>query len=182
MEETVKEESKKTLLVWIDEHPKTTFWTRFVLWTFFACVLPFVFLVWRFKLFHKISSIQIGGWGIIAIIIVAVFVFTVIRYIKMAFSTKYSLVAQILNGFCKVIIPLLVALVVFYSIRENVDLMIQVLGCVILCEAVAIPINPLPKWAYESQKNVREEERKDTVDYLLDGFFKRKKEEGKGDE
>ena len=43
---------------------------------------------------------------------------------------------------------------------------------------VAIPLNPLPKWAYEMQKDVRAEERKETFDYLLDGFFSRKKNSG----
>jgi hypothetical protein len=59
--------------------------------------------------------------------------------------------------------------------------MLQVLGCVTLCEFIALPLNPLPKWAYEAQKNVRVEERKETADYILDGFFRRKKEEKSGE-
>lgn len=187
MEETeTKEQSetektdKKTLTEWIDEHPKFVFWLRFVLWTICACILPFVFIVWRFKLFQTISQMQIGGWGVIAIVIVAIFIITVIRYVKLAFSTKYSFTKQCLNGFVKVVLPLAVVLVIVYSTRNNVDLMIQVLGCVTICETVAIPINPLPKWAYECQKNVKEEERKETVDYLLESFFKKKKDNDSG--
>lgn len=153
-----------------------TFWARFVLWSLCACILPFVFIVWRFKLFHTISQIQIGGWGVIAIVIVAVFIFTIIRYVRLALSAKYSLIAQCLNGFCKVVLPLLIVLLILWNIKSNIDLFIQVMGCVTICETVAIPINPLPKWAYEKQKNVRVEERKETFDYLLDGFFRRKKE------
>ena len=58
--------------------------------------------------------------------------------------------------------------------------MLQVLGCIILCEIIAIPLNPLPKWAYEAQKNTRIEERKETADYIIDSFFKKKKENDKG--
>ena len=34
-----KEATKKSLGTVIDEHPKTVFWTRFVSWAMFACVL-----------------------------------------------------------------------------------------------------------------------------------------------
>ena len=178
---TEEEEQKSSFIAWIEEHPKSVFWIRFVLWTMFACVLPFSFIVWRFELFHAIAKIQIGGWGLIAIIIVAVFAITVIHYVRIALMAKHTLLGQTLGGFCKVIIPLLAALFILRSVRDNVDLMIQVLGCVTICEAVAIPLNPLPKWAYDMQKDVRAEERKETMDYLLDGFFKRKKEEKPGE-
>lgn len=185
MEEETKEtkQVKKTEKIseWIEEHPQAVFWTRFVSWFLFSCGLPFAFIVWRFQLFQKISKIQIGGWGIIAIIIVAVFIFTVIKYVKLALNAKYTMTAQILGGICKIILPLLVALITLYSVRDNVDLMIQVLGCVTICEAIAIPLNPLPKWAYEKQKDVKEEERKETTEYIIDTFFKKKKEvEGGG--
>ena len=176
MEEIKREPQKKTLSETLEEHPKTVFWSRFVSWAMFSCILPFLFIVYRFKLFGKISKIQIGGWGIVAIVIAAAFVFTVIRYIKLAFAGRYSLVGQILSGICKVILPLGIFMVLLYNIKNNVDIMIQVLGCVISCEAIAIPLNPLPKWAYDMQKDVRDSEKKDTIDYLLTEFFKRKKE------
>lgn len=170
------EKQKKSLGQVIDEHPKTVFWTRFVSWAMFACVLPFIFIVWRFKLFGKISSIQIGGWGIIAIIIVAVFIFSIIRYIKLAFRGRYSLVGQILSGICKIILPLVVFMIILTALKNSIDIMLQVLGCVVACEIIAIPLNPLPKWAHDMQKETRDSEKKDTVDYLLTEFFKKKKE------
>ena len=175
--EEMTEEEKKNLLTWIEEHPKTVFWFRFVLWTLFACVLPFLFIAWRFELFGKVGQFQLSGWGIIGIVIVFIFAITVIKYIKLALSAKYSLIGQILSGFCKIILPLLMALAILKSIKDSVDTMMTVLGVVIVCEAAAIPLNPLPKWAYEMQKDVRVEERKETMDYLLDGFFKRKKDD-----
>ena len=123
------------------------------------------------------SSKEHSGFGVIAIVIVAFFVFAILRYVRIALSAEYSLIGQIINGFCKIIIPLIAALLILNSVKSSVDLMMQALGCVIACEAVAIPLNPLPKWAYERQKDVRAEERKEAFDYLLDGFFKRKKDE-----
>ena len=182
-EEALKEEQeqvaepvteKKTrferAMEWSNSHPRTVFWIRFALWTIFACVLPFIFIAWRFQLFQPITQIQIGGWGIIAIVIVAVFALAIIRYIRLALSAKYSFIGQCLTGLCKVILPLVIVWLIVYSVKSNVDLFLQVMGVVIACEAIAIPINPLPKWAYESQKNVRAEERTDTMDYLLSGF------------
>ena len=171
-----KEATKKSLGTVIDEHPKTVFWSRFVSWAMFACVLPFTFIVWRFKLFGKISSLQIGGWGIIAILIVAIFVFSIIRYIKLAFKGRYSLTGQILSGVCKIILPLVVFMIMLTALRNSIDLMLQALGCVIACEVIALPLNPLPKWAYDMQKETRDSEKKDTVDYLLTEFFRKKKE------
>lgn len=171
---------KKSVSEWVGEHPKAVFWIRFALWAILACVLPFAFIVWRFDLFQTISKTQIGGWGIIAIVLLAVFVFSVIRYVRMAMSASYSLTTQCLNGFCKVVLPCLALLVIVYCMKNDVELMIQVLGCVTLCEAMAVPVNPLPKWAYDRQKDVRVEERKETMDYLLSEFFKKKgEEEGK---
>ena len=54
--------------------------------------------------------------------------------------------------------------------------MLQAVGCVIVCEVIALPLNPLPKWAYDMQKETRDSEKKDTVDYLLTEFFRKKKE------
>lgn len=175
-EERVEEETEEEKGNWFEEHPKTVFWTRFVSWACFACVFPLIFLMWRFKIFQKVAKIHIGGVGLIVIIIIAVFAFTIIKYIKLALKARHTLLGQFLDGFCKIIIPLLTALIILYNVRDDIDALIQALSCVTICEAIAIPLNPLPKWAYEMQKNVKEEERKDTVDYVLDGFFKRKKE------
>lgn len=178
-----EEKEKKTLTELIESHPQLVFWIRFVFWAIFAAGLPFAFIVWRFELFTTISKIRIGGWGIIGIVILGVFVLTVAKYIKLALSTTYSLVSQWLSGIIKVIIPILAFYLIIYNVRSDIELLLQVLGVVIVCEFIAIPINPLPKWAYEKQKNVRVEERKETMDYLLDGFFNRKSnQEGKDGE
>ena len=165
-----------TILNWLDSHPKTTFWSKFVLWALLSCVIPFILIAYRFDLFKTVSKLSVSGWGILAVILVAVFAFTVIRYIKLAFANQYSLFGQVLSGVCKIILPLVATYLILDNIKENLQSFLNVLGIVILCEFVAIPLNPLPKWAYEMQKDLRAEERKETFDYLLDGFFNRSKE------
>ena len=171
-----EEEKKNKITSWIEEHPRIVFWLRFVFWSLFACILPFLFIAWRYERFGKVGQFQLSGWGIIGIIIVFVFALTVIKYIKLALSARYTLIGQILGGFCKIILPLLTVLAILKSIKDNIDVAMTVLSVVTVCQAVAIPLNPLPKWAYEMQKDVRDDEKKEAMDYLLDGFFKRKKD------
>ena len=177
----MEEEKSNKLVTFIEEHPNTVFWTRFVLWASCACVLPFLFIAFRFDLFKQISKINFGGWGIIAIAIVAIFAIVVLRYVMMAYKTKYSFWAQCLSGVCKVIIPLVCLYAMLYAAKSNIDNFLQALGCTILCEAIAIPINPMPKWVYDMQQDVKASDRKDTVDYLLSEFFRRKDENNKGE-
>lgn len=169
-------EEKKSLNNWIQNHPKTIFAFRFVFWALFACVIPFLFIAFRFDLFQSVSKIKIGGWGIIGIIIVAIFVFVLIRYVKLAFSETYSFGVQCFNGLTKIILPLLLVALVVHVIKSDVETFAQSLNFVIVSELIAIPINPMPKWVNEKQKDVRAKERKGTVDYLL-SEIKRKKDE-----
>ena len=141
---------------------KKLFWTRFCLWVLFACVLPFAFIVWRFDLFVSVSKMQIGGWGMIAIIIVCVFAFTLARYVK-AGMIKWSMTKQIISGVVKVIIPFVCLFLMLNAIKDNVDIFLQALAVVIGCEAIAIPINPMPEWVYIQSKGQTE----DTIDYFL---------------
>lgn len=172
MEQAVKE--KKSLSTIIEEHPRTIFISRAIAWFMFAGILPFLFIAYRFQLFHTVSKIQIGGWGIIGIIIIGITVITFLKYVKIAMGVRYSYFGQVLKGFFKVIIPLLIVFIIAYNIRNNLDLFLQAMGCVICCETVAIFINPFPKWIWDLQKDVKESERKEGVDYLLNEIWKRK--------
>ena len=58
------------------------FWFRLGIYITFGAIIPFVFLVWRFKLFGKVSSISIGGWGVVAIVFVAIFFIKLFKAVK----------------------------------------------------------------------------------------------------
>lgn len=162
---------------WFDAHPKTKFASRLVSYLVLSCVIPIILIALRFQIFSKVGRLSLSGWGMIIIIFVAVILISVVRYIKMALKAKYSMVGQILGGVCKIIIPMVACYVIVWGVKDDIQSFLDVFGIIIICEAVAIPLNPLPEWAYEMQKEVKENERKDTVDYCIDKFFNRKKEE-----
>lgn len=167
-------ETKKGLAAFIDSHPKTVFIIRFILWVLFAVGLPFAFLVWRFDLFSNASKLNFGGWGLIAIILLFIFIIVLIRYVKRIALVKNVFIAQCISGFCKVILPLLALLTASWMLRNELTMFIQFLGCTIVCELIAIPVNPMPELVAKCQKDVEESKRKDTIDYFIDRFLTRK--------
>lgn len=144
----MEEEAKKSF---IEEHPRIVFWIRAILWTLFAGVLPFLFIAFRFDLFKKASAVSFSGWGIIGIIILAIFLIVLVRYIKKGFSSKNVFLEQCINGVCRVIIPLVALFVIIKVSVANLENFLEALGCTILCETVAIPLNPFPAWIKKNQ-------------------------------
>lgn len=68
-------------------------------------------------------------------------------------GVPYSMTSQIIMGILKVIVPLGLVWVFVWNIRSDIDLFLNSLGVVILLEAVAIPVNPLPQWVDMHKKN-----------------------------
>lgn len=128
---------------------------RFILFTLFACILPFTFIAWRYELFAKVDEMSLTGWGIIGILIIAIFCVYVLSAIKK--GMPYSMFTQVVNGIMKVELPLIMVYLMLSNIQYTIELFLQCLVCVIVCEAIAIPINPLPKWIKE---NLKGEEKK----------------------
>lgn len=150
---------------------KVKFWIRFVLWTTLACILPVVFIAFRFQLFEG-KKISISGFGVLAIIIVAIFMLTLIRYIRN--GLPFSMTAQCITGICKITIPLLALFGILWCIRNNIDNFLKVVGFVLISETIAIPINPMPAWAY---KNATEEQKKHFTNWtniVIDSIFRGK--------
>lgn len=127
---------------------KKIFITKIILWSIFSCVIPVAFIGWRYDLFKKVGTLQLSGWGLFAIVIIFIFLKTLVKYIKLGFI-EWSMTKQILNGITKILIPLCTLLLVCLGIKSNINYFIQALSLVILSEAIAIPINPFPKWVWE---------------------------------
>lgn len=123
---------------------------RFILFTLFACILPFTFIAWRYELFNKVDEVSLTGWGVIGILIIAVFCIYVLNAIKK--GMPYSMFTQVVDGILKVEMPLVIFYLMLTSIQSTIELFLQCLICIIVCEAIAIPINPLPKWIKENLK------------------------------
>ena len=166
------EENKLT--IWWDKHQKLVFILRFVLWTICAAILPFSFIAWRYKIFTVDSQIKLTGWGFIAIIIVIAFISTLVKYIYK--GLKPGLAKQCISGFVSVILPLILLYLLINSIEDSIQLFKQALGCVILCEAIAIPINPFPEWLVKRQAENKEQKVETMSDIFWDSFLKHKKD------
>lgn len=159
----------------IEKHPRLVFWFRFVAWILFGAVLPFLFIAFRFNIFRKMSGVSINGLGIFAIIVVALFVIRLIRYVRKGFSAKSVFAKQCIDGICRVIIPLIALYALIRVSINNLELFLQALGCVILCELIAIPLNPMPSWVEKCRKEAGDDEAKDAFEYMF-SQFKRSKE------
>lgn len=172
------EEEKKSLMVWIAEHPKTTFAVRAIAWAVFAAVLPFVFIAYRYGIFKAQNRLALSGWGILAVIIVAAFLIGLLGYLKQ--GMKEGMAKQCIMGFCKIVVPLIMVMVIVKGIQNNIGLFIKALGVTITCEIIAIPINPFPEWLEKRRKEQGLEERESMFGALWDKFFAKKKENENG--
>ena len=138
---------------------KKQFWIRLPLFILFACVIPFVFIAWRYKIFNKVSNISLSGWGLIGILIVVIFVIYLVKSVEKI--KKWSLTKQIFVGVFKIIVPLLCLYFGLRCIKESVELFMQALIVVIFSEMIAIVVNPIP----QAQENSE-------IDYFSEIFKK----------
>lgn len=125
---------------------KKVFIARLILFVLFGCVLPFVFIAWRYQIFGG-TRISLTGWGFIAILIVFFFVMYCLKILKN--SIPFSMTYQVLSGFIKVILPLILVLLVVNALEDSIRQFKQALIVTILCEGIAIVINPLPKYMHD---------------------------------
>lgn len=149
------------------------FWAKLAVWVMLALVAPIAFIGWRYDLFKKVGTLQLSGWGAIALVIAFAFALSVLKWIKRAFEGRWTYPLQIVTGLCKVTLPLALAFFLLCSARDSLDCLIQALGVTLACETAGIFFNPLPEWAYEQSKGRTE----DAIDALATKLAERKKEE-----
>ena len=164
------DETKTTQKVWLTEKKK--FWLRLAGWIIFALIIPVVFILFRFDIFHSKPHIALGFWSFVVIFIIFVFVISMLKYIVKAMP--YSMVAQCITGFAKIILPLGLIFIIAVYIRNNLDVFIQALGVVLVSEAVAIPLNPMPKWIHEHLSEEQQKQIGNVADIFFDKYFSRK--------
>ena len=128
---------------------KKEFWIRLPIYALFLFVIPAVFLIIRFNLFQKISALNIGGWGIVAILVVGLGFIKMMKEVKKGLPFCY--LNQVITGLYKVIIPLLLLTFIIYFSKDSIKHILQFLLVLIPSEFVAILVNPIPRWAYENK-------------------------------
>jgi len=140
---------------------KKWFIIRFILWNIFAWFIPIAFIIFRFNLFQKVSHINLNGGIVLCAIIFFVFLIVFLRYILR--SKKYTYYKQIIKGVVFLILPLALVFICLYYARDMIDRLLQVMGCLLLSETIAICVNPMEQWAYIQSQG----EYENAIDYLL---------------
>lgn len=132
-----------------------SFIIRLIAFLMAALVLPCIYLAIRFNLFK--SKMAISVWGIIIIGLILIVVSAMIKFYLAGMKTKWSYLKQILEGFIKVILPILFILIVVIWAKTklewliaNINLFIEAISVILGFETVAIIINPLSKWAFDN--------------------------------
>jgi len=122
---------------------------RFILFALSGCVFPFAFIAYRYDIFKSPHS-TLTGVGFFAIILVLIFCVYVLKMFKKAHPD--TMATQIISGYTYIVIFLLLPLLWIQAIEGDIEMYEQVLEVVIMCELIAVPINPLRIWA--RQKNI----------------------------
>ena len=141
---------------------------RFISYIFIGLVLPVLFLIYRFQLFSRITKLSIGGWGLVLIVFVIGFVWKLFSNLRK--GMQFSIWKQIINGLCSITFPLLIAVLAVYWLSGLTTELIEFLIVLIICETIAIPINPLPQWAHNNNM----EETAIGIDRVID-FIRRRR-------
>ena len=145
---------------------KKQFIIRFVIYILIGLGLPVGFMAWRFDLFaEKPSTTSVTGWGLVLIVIVVVFILKLINGLRKGLKPG-SMIKQIVDGIYGVSIPLcLITLVIHLMSAITVELT-QVLIVLTICETICIPINPIPRWAFENNIEIAEGVVKKVINYI----------------
>lgn len=168
---------------------KVIFWTRIAGWVLTGVIAPIVTFAIKFGLFTETgytvtvdelgnvtaSTTAINGWGIISILIVAFAILQAVKEVIYAQSTGYTYAKQLLHGVKSKIIPLAIALGLVYYLQGVVDQLVFCLVVILISQAAAIALNPLPEW--RAKKN-KEENYDDVMSALVNAIKAYSKKKG----
>ena len=137
-------------------------------------LVPPIYLAIRYDLFQKVSKLNVGGWGILAIILCAIGIFVLLRYIIK--GKQYAYWKQVLKAVLYVLVPCFTLYLIIYISREYLDRLLELVIVFMACYFVALVVNPLPEYTYEKSKG----EFESWINYALDKREKAKEEENNG--
>ena len=133
-------------------------------------IAPAVYLFIKYRCYEFTSKLSLGGWGILALIIFAVGVYTFLKYL--IFGGVWAYWKQVIQGILKVVLPLTILIVmvaISLSFREQ---LLWFLGVALGCWFSAYLINPFPEWTYKKTLG----ETADVVDFAISRIHSEKVE------
>ena len=102
------------------------------------------------------ARVALNGWGIVSVFIASLFAINLMKEVIDSYK-GYSFAKQCLVGIYKKIIPLAIAIGAFYFLKGVIDQIIFCLTTLGICQIVAIPMDPLPKWSADHGKESYED-------------------------
>lgn len=147
---------------------KKAFIIRMIVYVLIGFGLPAAYLVYKFKLFEEITTTSVSGWGTVFIIFCAWFMLRMLVQVKK--GMKFCLTKQIIDGLCKVTLPLFILTFLMWWMQGFVVEFTEFLIVLTICETLCIPINPLPQWAYNNNIELKEI----TLDSILRKMYGKK--------
>lgn len=148
---------------------KKLFIIRLVLFIAFLLVPP-IYLIFRYNLFHKVSKLTFGGWGIMAIILLAIGVFLFLRYLVK--GKQYAYWKQVVKAVLYVIVPCFAIYFIIYLSKDYLERLLELIIIFMASYFLALLVNPLPQYTYEKSRG----EFESWVNYALDNREKAKEE------
>lgn len=149
---------------------KKLFIVRLIIFICFLLIPP-IYLIFRYDLFQKVSKVNLGGWGILAIMLVAISIFFFLRYLIK--GKTYAYWKQILKAVLYVLVPCFTFYMILYISKDYMERLMELLIIVMTSYFVAMVVNPLPQYTYEKSRG----EFESWVNYALDNREKAKKEQ-----
>lgn len=132
------------------------FWIRFGLWCLFALIIPLCYLAFKYQLIEpkdtqETAQFKFTGWGILAVAVICVFMVVLMREVERGLP-KGSMLKQCIKG-GMLLIPFILFALLLHVIKNTIAEFENFMVVTIVSEAIAIPINPFPKWGAQSEED-----------------------------
>lgn len=143
---------------------RMVFWTRMLGWLTSGCIVPISIFAIKFGLFKtsgyevtvdelgnitSVSPTALNGWGIVSCLLVLWTIVQILKEVRDTY-TGYSLKKQCVDGILK-LMPLITMFAICFFLRGALDEIMYCLTVIIVSRVCSIPLNPLPKWKYETK-------------------------------
>lgn len=125
------------------------FWVRLALWVILCLIVPLVYLAVAYGIFSgsKGSGLALSGWGTVGVVFSIIVLLYIVNQTRKALP-RGSMMKQCISG-VMALLPLVGAIILIENTKANIDKLERFLIIVTICEAIAVPVNPLPKWGAE---------------------------------
>lgn len=128
---------------------KKEFFIRFFIWVALAAVAPLVYIGVKYNIFTFKEQVRsITGWGVIALIFTCIVLIYIINQARSALP-KGNFIRQCIDGYTA-LLPILFAIIMIEMVKDSIGDFQKFLIFMIICEGVAVPINPMPKWGQQN--------------------------------